>query len=49
MKKLRSLDFWRSAHIWYHDSVGRPIDDPTPVVLERFAKVWPPPVDPPSV
>ena len=41
----RSLDFWRRAHIWYFDSVGTPIDDVTPVVLERFAKVWPPPVD----
>jgi uncharacterized protein YhfF len=42
----RSLDFWRRAHIWYFDSIGTPIDDATPVVLERFAKVWPPPFDP---
>jgi uncharacterized protein YhfF len=44
----RSLDFWRRAHIWYFASVGTPIDDSTRLVLERFAKVWPPPVDPPS-
>jgi hypothetical protein len=25
--------------------IGEPVDDTTPVVLERFAKVWPPPVD----
>ena len=41
----RSLPWWRQAHIWYFDSVGTPIDEETPLVLERFAKVWPPPVD----
>ena len=44
----RSLEDWRRGHIWYFDSVGTPIDDTTPVVLERFAKVWPSPVDPPT-
>lgn len=42
----RSLASWRRAHIWYFDSVGTPVDEATPIVLERFAKVWPPPVDP---
>ncbi len=39
----RSLEDWRRGHLWYFDSVGAPIDDSTPLVLERFAKVWPPP------
>ena len=41
----RSLEDWRRGHIWYFASVGTPIDDSTRLVLERFAKVWPPPVD----
>jgi len=41
----RSLEWWRAAHIRYFASVGTPIEDDTNVVLERFAKVWPPPVD----
>ena len=41
----RSLQWWRDAHIRYFASVGTPIDDRSNVVLERFAKVWPPPVD----
>ena len=41
----RTLEWWRAAHIRYFASVGTPIDDDTAVVLERFAKVWPPPVD----
>lgn len=41
----RTLEWWRAAHIRYFASVGTPIDDDTRVVLERFAKVWPPPVD----
>ncbi len=41
----RSLEDWRRGHTWYFDSVGAPIDETTPLVLERFAKVWPPPVD----
>jgi len=42
----RTLAGWRAAHEWYFASVGTPVDDDTRVVLERFAKVWPPPVDP---
>ena len=41
----RSLQWWRDAHIRYFAGVGTPIDDSTPIVMERFAKVWPPPVD----
>jgi uncharacterized protein YhfF len=41
----RTLAWWRAAHLRYFASVGTPIDDDTPLVLERFAKVWPPPVD----
>ena len=44
----RSLAWWREAHIRFFASVGTPIDDDTPLVLERFAKVWPPPVDGPE-
>ena len=43
----RTLEWWRAAHIRYFASVGTPIDDATNVVLERFSKVWPQPVDPP--
>ena len=43
----RSLEWWRDAHIRYFASVGTPIDESTPLVLERFAKVWPPPLEPP--
>ena len=42
----RTLEWWRSAHIRYFASVGTPIDDSTRLVLERFAKVWPPQADP---
>jgi uncharacterized protein YhfF len=42
----RSLADWRRGHAWYFSAVGTPVADETPVVLERFAKVWPPPVDP---
>jgi uncharacterized protein YhfF len=42
----RTLAGWRAAHEWYFATVGPPITDDTRVVLERFAKVWPPPVDP---
>ena len=38
----RTLAWWRAAHIRYFASVGTPIDDATPVVLERFEMVWPP-------
>jgi uncharacterized protein YhfF len=44
----RSLEEWRAGHIWFFDSVGAPVDDATEMVLERYAKVWPSPVDPPD-
>ena len=44
----RTLAWWRDAHIRFFAGVGTPVDDGTNVVLERFAKVWPPPVDPPE-
>jgi uncharacterized protein YhfF len=42
----RSLADWRRGHERYFADVGTPIDPSTPLVLERFAKVWPPPADP---
>lgn len=42
----RTLADWRRGHLWYFDSVGTRLTEATPVVLERFDKVWPPPVDP---
>ena len=44
----RTLADWRRGHEWYFASIGEPVDDATPLVLERFAKVWPPPVDAPD-
>lgn len=44
----RTLADWRANHQRYFESVGTPISDNTSVVLERFAKVWPPPVDSPG-
>ena len=41
----RTLEDWRRAHEWYFDSIGAPIESATPLVLERFDKVWPPPAD----
>ncbi len=41
----RTLAWWRDAHIRFFESAGTPIDDDTNVVLERFEKVWPPPID----
>lgn len=41
----RTLATWRRDHEWYFSSIGQAVADATPVVLERFAKVWPPPVD----
>lgn len=38
----RSLKWWREAHQWYFSEVGTPIDDDTPVVLERFELLWSP-------
>jgi len=42
----RTLADWRRGHEWYFSAVGTPVTDETPVVLERFTKVWPPPIDP---
>jgi uncharacterized protein YhfF len=42
----RTLADWRRGHEWYFRTVGTPVAETTPVVLERFAKVWPPPADP---
>jgi uncharacterized protein YhfF len=44
----RSLAYWREAHLRFFAAMGTPVDDATPVLLERFAKVWPPPIDPPA-
>lgn len=41
----RSLADWRRAHEWYFATIGRTVAETTPVVLERFVKVWPPPID----
>lgn len=41
----RTLADWRRGHEWYFATIGDPVTDATPVVLERFAKVWPPPAD----
>ncbi len=42
----RTLADWRRGHEWYFSAVGTPVAEETSVVLERFVKVWPPPVDP---
>ena len=36
----RSLAYWREAHIRFFATPGEPLDDTTPVVLERFDLVW---------
>lgn len=36
----RSLAYWREAHIRFFASVGGPVDDDTPVVLETFELLW---------
>lgn len=41
----RTLPGWRAAHLRFFESIGTPVDDATTVVLERFVKVWPSPVD----
>jgi len=41
----RSLADWRRGHEEYFEAVGMPLDASTPLVLERFEKVWPPPAD----
>lgn len=42
----RTLADWRRGHEWCFISVGTPMAEETPVVLERFVKVWPLPADP---
>jgi uncharacterized protein YhfF len=37
----RSLAHWRKAHIEFFASEGRPVDDDSQVVLERFELLWP--------
>jgi len=37
----RTLAGWRDAHTWYFASIGRPVEDDTQLVLERFEKLWP--------
>lgn len=41
----RTLADWRRGHEWYFESVGSPLEGSTRLVLERFAKAWPPPAD----
>ncbi|MEO7663493.1 MAG: ASCH domain-containing protein [Candidatus Limnocylindrales bacterium] len=44
----RTLADWRQGHLGYFKEIGAPVDDSTQMLLERFAKVWPPPADPPA-
>jgi uncharacterized protein YhfF len=37
----RTLEGWRAAHAWYFASIGRPVQDETLLVLERFERIWP--------
>ncbi|HEY0387324.1 MAG TPA: ASCH domain-containing protein [Gaiellales bacterium] len=39
----RSLAHWRRAHIEFFASEGRPVDENSEVVLERFEVLWPVP------
>lgn len=41
----RTLASWREAHLSFFAGIGRPIDDDSPMVCERFEKVWPLPAD----
>jgi uncharacterized protein YhfF len=36
----RSLAWWREAHLRYFAAQGTPVDESTPVVLERFELAW---------
>jgi len=38
----RSLAHWRQAHLDFFESDGTPIDEDTPLVLERFELLWSP-------
>ena len=44
-----SLAFWREAHTWYFNSVctrlGGAFDETTPILCQRFRRVWPKPVE----
>jgi uncharacterized protein YhfF len=42
----RSLAHWRTAHIEFFAGEGRPIDEDSEVVLERFELLWPRPSPP---
>lgn len=37
----RTLAWWRAAHERFFAELGRPVDEATPVVLERFELLWP--------
>ena len=37
----RSLEYWRQAHIEFFAAEGRPVDEDSEVVLERFELLWP--------
>ena len=39
----RSLAYWREAHIEYFAGEGRPVDEDSEVVLQRFDLLWPEP------
>lgn len=38
----RSLAYWRDAHVRFFASLGKPVDDDTMVVLDRFELLWAP-------
>ena len=43
----RSLAYWRDAHLRFFAGEGRPADEDTEVVLERFELLWAPSGAPP--
>ena len=38
----RSFAYWRDAHVRFFASLGKPVDDDTMVVLEKFELLWSP-------
>jgi uncharacterized protein YhfF len=36
----RSLAYWRETHIRFFEAYGTPVDEATPVVLQRFELLW---------
>jgi uncharacterized protein YhfF len=36
----RSLAYWREAHVRFFEAYGAPVDESTPVVLQRFELLW---------